>query len=225
MLEIADSFEQIREGSLEPEEGRLLSGYFRWIEYKANTFSRMCYARLDKNRGEGVVAEFVGKLNNLIIVFNMLGYEWRNNHFFCVDTIHREDVCPLRRISGSLEETVPFFSAKLKEVPSYPIPLHLNHAHNFFDIFIFSGVLISGPQMEVKLEFEWDAQREEIVVENPDGHLARHVERILQNPDIHLDLSRQMIYSAFRMAHPGKTPKIQCGTDGSVIRVPMQTRK
>jgi hypothetical protein len=219
MYDVAGMCHEMREGGYSEEELRNLGARFRWImKYAAGMYSQI------KN-GDGkipetrLIQEFCGKMNNLIAPHVTMLDEIEEGFTPYLDYITFESVSPLRRIIGSLESMIPNLSVGLENNTPMIIPEDLVNSHRFFDSLVAAAANI--PE-KVELIFGWDSGANEMVIKNPDHHMARHLDSVKNLPHLHSDISNEIIASAARLRPTGSGLRVEHHPDYSVMRVPIR---
>ncbi len=214
---------RLSEGTLRDGEQELLVQDMEWMVGQARLLVETMRKSQTKTVERILVSEFVAKLNNFIGQYAtfLSVYHDEECRMRYVPSLEMDVVNPLRRIKGSLEDAIPHLSIEVaREIPSV-IPADLNHAHRFLDAFVLDAGYAAGPECSIRLFFSWDRENSSLVIEDPDGHMARRVESIRRLSHLHSDLSNEIITNAAWIAPKGAALHVDFSGSIPLIHVPM----
>jgi hypothetical protein len=215
---------QLNRGELNRKAKERLKVEMRWIRETISAFSKKAGTWREMTIEREVVNQLAAKLNNLISL-HVLFYDHFNQEElrmkFAPD-LETDIVSPLRRVRGSLENLVPHLTITAHEDGPFAIPEDLEHAHRFFDAFVLNATHVAGPDSRIRLIFGWDEETGSVVIDNPDGHMARHVESIQKLPHLHSETSRAIVTNAAHIAPEGSGLSVNFSGAAPTILVPMR---
>lgn len=182
-----------------------------------------------------VINEFAGKFSNKIFTLSHLhqlirsgGGKFDYDRFRKgIDRVARSHgsspASIFQRISGALEKAATNLEiTSVKPLPEI-VPQDLLGTNKLFDYLVLSAAQVAGGGVEIALTFGWDEQRSEVVIENPDGRFASHLESVIRNPHLYPEYMRSIPDLAVRVAPPDMADVVRAHmVVGNVINLPIQ---